>query len=242
MTLAELYLKDYIAQDGGGKLKPTDERLPFATYCPWSTTLNENPILFLVQSAIELTRLEPDKYLDFKYKYSLHMDQTWMLPGLHSRRCGDYTIRRQSHDNVVAMCIGSWYFKTVHAQNIYDYGNSVFWNYNVISPPKFDIKSQIQGGDIAIATYAVNKVPNVLFLLWLAVGLAISKTYNLADLRIWFIEQKLKSLPIHHRLVLKAAIWIHKKRRGPRLKWIEQYFKGSEHPFLLAARINEGFN
>ena len=232
-SLTRTYLEHYVSADGGGKLSPTDTHTPFPG-CMLTTTANENPILFLVQSAIQLLKTEPAYYYDFQSLYFKHMASTQIVPGLHSRRCGDEVIRRQSHDNVVAMAIGGWYFNSHHAKSICEYASTRLWNYNVMGTHAFDLKSQIQGGDIAICRYAAEQTPNVVCLMWLAIGLITTKAFNLADLRIEFLEDIMSKLPILHRLVLKAAIYLHRKRRGPRINWVRAYFKGSEHPMLLS--------
>jgi len=228
------YLTNWVAPDGGGKLKPSDIHEPFPG-CSLETTNNENPILFLVQSAMELIKHYPASIFSFKALYEKHMASTVVegIEGLHSRRCGDFTIRRQSHDNVVAMLIGGWYFKSDYAMKIYKYGSSVGWNYAVMTPGQFDMKSQIQGGDVAIAHYAVGFSPEIWNVIWLAVGLAISKTWNLADIRIQFLQAAKDKIPLVHKLILGPAIFIHQLRRGPRVNWVKKYFGGTEYPFRM---------
>lgn len=238
MDWAKEYLENWVAPDGGGKLNKDDEMSPFGQSCPGPTTKNENPILFLVQTAIEMVKHYPETIFTFKALYEKHMASTEISPGLHSRRCGDSTIRRQSHDNVVAMLIGGWFFQSEYPMKIFKYGRIVGWNYNVLKPGQFDIKSQLQGGDIAIAHYAVGFTPEIWNVIWLATGLAISTTYNLADLRIEFLEAFMKAatsgqVPLIQKVILQTGILIHKMRRGPRIKWVRKYFGGTEYPFRM---------
>ncbi|NJL72573.1 MAG: hypothetical protein HC888_13895 [Candidatus Competibacteraceae bacterium] len=198
MSLVNEYLSNWVSPDGGGMIDPGD-RLPPFEGAAVDTTKNENPILFLVQAVYELFIAHPNRLEDLKRPFVQHMEATRVEPGLHSRRPGDAKQFRQSHDNLVAMFIGSWLFNTAHRHEIFAYGSMHGWNFNVGEPGRFQLECQMQGGDVAIAHLACGKQPSLWLLIWLGIGLAISTTWNLADLRIKFLEHLAPAMPAHSR-------------------------------------------
>lgn len=243
MAVVDEYLSKWVAPDGGGMIDPDDRLPPFPPFV-LETTKNENPILFLVQTALELFLNFPDRRLDLKSPFVEHMAGTRVVTGLHSRRPGDAKQFRQSHDNIVAMVIGSWIFNTEHRHEIFGYGSAYGWNFNVADPyqasGEFDVRCNLQGGDVAICHLACGKLPPIWLVIWLAVGLAISRVWNLADLRIRFLELLQPGLPLHIRFLLGTAISFHKFRRGTRMDWIRTYFFDSNYPFRKIVEQTEG--
>lgn len=239
--LLKLYLEKYIAPDGGGRLEPEDDRHSFSN-SEIRTTNNENPILFLVQAAREFLIHFDYCYTIFKDAYERHMRSTELVTGLHSRRDGDHFYISQSHDNIVAMMIGSFTFNSSYGEKIFHYGSKHGWVFNVKKIGDTEtLTHQLQGGDIAICYFATNRVPTLWHTLWLGIGLAISKTWNLADLRIQFLKEIIYKIPVNHRLILETAIEIHKWRRGPiRGNWAKEYYK-PEHPVrrMIACEYDE---
>lgn len=230
--LVDEYLEKYVAPDGGGRLEPEDDIPALAPTCQMRTTKNENPILFLVQAAWEFCKEFPGE-LDaiFKAHYERHMQSTRVQTGLHARRCGDTFRIGQSHDNVVAMVIGSFLFRTPHAEEIFQFGSTHAWCFNVKQPGNFDITQTLQGGDIAICHYATHRETSPWNAVWLAVGLSISRVYNLSDLRIEFLKRTMPERNRFEKFVLGAGIWIHEIRRGSRDKYWSKNYYGPDHPF-----------
>lgn len=213
-ALIEEHLALYVAEDGGGRLTVDDTQPPILG-CKCERTNNENPILYLVQPAIEFCEKYPKYYPIYKALYEKHMASTEIEEGLHSRRCGDRFLIRQSQDNIIAMVIGGWYFKSEYARKVHDFCYHHSWNYNVKDPDKFDFRCQLQGGDVAIIQWCAGFTPTPEDVIWLSAGLSVTRSFNTADLRLKFLELFKKQRPID-KLILSPGVWAHNLRRGPR--------------------------
>jgi hypothetical protein len=232
VNIVEEYLQNWVTRDGGGMLDPADRAPPFEG-CTLERTKNDNPILFLVQMAVEVIKTQPQYLPQFKENFERHMTSTQIVPGLHSRRCGDTPFINQSHDNIVAMVIGSYFLGGIYGENVYQYGARNQWCYNVQASGQYDLKYALQGGDIAICAYATRRKPEPWYILWLAGGMVLSKDFNLTDLRIQLLEAILPSLSKWEQSLLSTAISIHKWRRGSGEKYGGTRFGyySNEHPF-----------
>lgn len=233
-ALAEEFLNDYVAKDGGGCLEP-HRVMPPNVGCIYETPQNDNAILYLVHPAIEFMKSFVEYEVLFKEQYEHHMRNTMIEPGRHLRRCGAVDIR-QSHDNVLAMMIGGFYFESKYAQWLYNYLKKCGWNYNVVTPGEWILECQIQGGDIAIHDMCVGNTPAIWNTAWLAGGLATTKKWNLADLRITFLKDVKHKLPFSHRKLLDIGIAIHEMRRGPRVQACLKFDFPAVHPFVRFIR------
>ena len=209
----EEFLNDWTTADGGGMLDPNDREPPIEG--DLERTNNQNAILFLVQPAFDFVEMFPAFKGRLKAKYDTHMGSTEIEPGLHARWRGGAHLIRQSHDNLIGMLVGSWLFDSDYGEKIFQYGSKNRWCFNVGAPGVYDVKCQLQGGDIAIAHLATGRKPAAWYVLWLAIGLMNPVAYNLADLRIRFLEKVMHKLDFAERMLLNFAIDFHKRKRGP---------------------------
>jgi hypothetical protein len=226
------HLSYFIAPDGGGMLDSNDIRPPIGE-CTLYRTHNENPILYLVHPAINFC-LEFNEFKSvYADHYNRHMASTYIEPGRHSRRCGDKDLIKQSHDNIVAQLIGGWFFKSAYAREVFNFGKKYDWNFNIKEPGKFELKCQLQGGDIAIAHYAVEEKCPMWCALWLALGLSVSKNWNMCDLRITFLcELLFKKITFLQSSIILIGIVVHGIRRGTRVSKAREFDFPITHPFV----------
>jgi len=226
------HLEKWIAPDGGGMLD-LDDTAPAHYGCSLDRTKNQNGILYLVHPAFEFVTAHPQFNESYKRAYETHMRSTEIIPGLHSRSCGDRFNIRQSHDNILAMLIGGWLFKSSFADKVFQFLDDHKFNYNVADPYAFDSRCQMQGGDVAIAHYTVNKTPPLWCVWWLAIGLAFTTKWNLADLRVSFLKQVIfKTIPKHQSYIVALGMIAHGLHRGTRQSKFRMFDFKPEHPFV----------
>jgi hypothetical protein len=226
------HLEKFIAPDGGGKLDVSDEGGPLHG-CTLNRTINQNGILYLVHPAFEFVSEYPEFKPQYKEAYERHMASTEIESGCHSRICGDRFLIRQSHDNVLAMLIGGWLFDSVYAKRVFDFLKAHNFCYNVADPNAYDVRCQLQGGDMAIAYYATRQAAPLWCVIWLALGLAFTRKWNLADLRISFLKENVfKTIPKKESLILSAGMLLHGIRRGKRSTKYRLFDFSEFHPFV----------
>lgn len=226
------HLSNFIAPDGGGMLHLNDKAPPLWG-CSLERTDNGNAILYLIHPAINFLEKFPEFEPQYKEAFERHMGSTEIIEGLHSRRCGDRFIIGQSHDNILAMLIGGYYLKSEYGKKVFKFLKDHNFNYNVADPDLFDSRCQMQGGDIAVAFFTQKEVPQMWLTIWLALGLAFSKKWNLVDLRITFLKDTIfKSIPKTHSILIAIGIFLHGLRRGLRSSKYRSFDFPPEHPFV----------
>jgi len=230
MSLIDEFVNGYIAPNGGGKAElwdETDGLYPGAS----RRAINENSILFLVQPALELDPEGKDPRI--ANAYCRFTDAATIDTGLYGRwpghMPGKYDYIGQSHDNVVCHSIGSWLYNTKHAAQICDYGEEHWFSYNVKKLGKFDIKQWLQPGDWAIVRLAAKRNPGLIPSIWLAVGLSITKNWNLADVRVQFLN-KVK-IPWYYRWIIMFGVRRYESRSIPRAMWVKSFYRDDGNPF-----------
>jgi len=228
------FVERYIAPDGGGLFEdepgniapPLDPKYPMRAK-------NENASFALAQGLLEL---DPEgKSLEGFKAFSRHMALTEIIAGLHGRWPGhrggtDYI--GQSHDNVIAQAILSHHYYSGYAHSILRYGRANWFQYNVRHPGRWSWTEMLQPGDWAILELAAGEEPSPFSLLWLAVGLSISRNWNLSDLRIKFLSRV--QLPWWGGWLVRWGIRKHIERRGPRENWVRDYYRDEKNPFRRA--------
>jgi len=226
------HLEKWIAPDGGGMLDLDD--VAAANYgCTLDRTNNQNGILYLVHPAFEFVTAYPEFKEFYKRAYEKHMASTEIISGMHSRSCGDRFAIRQSHDNVIAMLIGGWLLQSEYRYNVFYFLKNHNFNYNVSDPDTFDSRCQLQGGDIAIAHFTVNKPAPMWCVIWLAIGLAFTTKWNLADLRVSFLRENIfKTIPKLESIIISFGMVAHGIHRGTRASKFRLFDFKPEHPFV----------
>lgn len=231
------YYERWVAPDGGGKLDLDDERDGFKPESP-RITKNENSQLFYVMALYQMERagIMPDR-ANLDFFRMLKLSEVPKHPGLYYRRYMDQGIR-QSHDNIVAIAAGAALFKSHHAKLIAGYGHMFGWCYNVQEPLVWDIRTCLQGGDIAFIKLCAGYIPTVWEMIWLAIGRAITGNdagkINLSELRASAIK-KLDSFPL--KIIWDIGDLIFRIRFGKDTQWaIRQYFyregKKEQNPII----------
>jgi len=225
---AKEFIEQYIAEDGGGRLQLIPD-LPINHGCRLQSPWNDNAVLYFTHPAIEFLKKDKSLLTIFKERFETHMRETEIAVGLHGRRCG-FT-ENQSHDNVIAMLIGAKYFQSSCGYAVYVHLKFNGFNYNV-ARTGWKIKCQLQGGDHAIADLSVGNTPAIWNTIWLGVGLAVTRKWNLADLRINFLRDFDHKLPKSHQIIIDIGMMIHELRRGPREERCLQFDFPAKHPFV----------
>jgi hypothetical protein len=208
-------LTDYIAPDGGGKLEVDDKLPPFEGH-NLPTTRNENPILFLVHMAQVCGDTR-----ELEEAFELHIERTRIARGLFSRRPGDEDQFSQSHDNYVGIAAGSFMSRFNVAEEICIHGSRNGWIFNT-SPKQPAL--QLQGGDVAFIKLCAGWRPAIWESVWLGIGLAISTTWNLADVRVRALKS-MKNVPF----VVSFGIMIYELRMKNPIQKVREYYKPG-HP------------
>lgn len=226
---ATIWRRDYIAPDGGGKLETTDERDGFIEGS--RITKNENSQLFLVMGHIALHKLGLLTSED-KDTFIRHIENSRFDSGIFLRRQADTGIR-QSHDNILAICVGSVIHNTGHAQEICGHGEQTGFNYSFRG---WEIECQLQGGDIALVKVMAGRTPTLIEMLWGCVGMALKKDagqVNLATVRMYGLN-----LIDHPSIIVKIYRGLMNlcfmRHSGKVVESVEQYFKrdGEHNPFI----------
>jgi len=237
------FVERYIAPDGGGLFEDEPGNLapPLSPKYPVRST-NENASYALAQGLLEL---DPEaRSVEGFLAFKRHMELTEIEPGLHGRWPG-HELRfenaegdlvpldiGQSHDNVVSLAILSHHYNSGHAWAILEYGRKHWFQYNPRDPGRWSWTEMLQPGDWAILELAAGEEPDPISLLWLGLGLRLSKNWGLADLRIKFLR-KVK-LPWWGKAWIDGCIKVHETNRGPRENWVKGYYRDPKNPFRMA--------
>lgn len=226
---AAIWRRDYIAPDGGGKLETYDERDGFVEGS--RITKNENSQLFLVMGHIALHKLGL-LTSDDKATFIRHIDNSRFASGIFLRRQADLGIR-QSHDNILGICVGSVIHNTNHVKEICGHGEQTGFNYSFRG---WEIECQLQGGDIALVKIMAGKIPTFIEMLWGCIGMALKKDagqVNLASVRMYGLNlADTQSMTVKiYRAIMNLCYMRHSSRI---VKSVEEYFKrDDEHnPFI----------
>lgn len=228
--IAQEYFDQWIAPDGQGKLELDDEREGFVPESP-RITRNENGQLFYVMTMYEFEKKGILPQQEAKDNFIKMMDLSKLKPGLFYRRYLDKGIR-QSHDNIVGISAGSVLFGTEHAKEIAFYGAINGWCFNVQDPEKWDIRTCIQGGDVAVLKILAGWVPTIWEMVWFFVGrLVVPKDagkVNLSNLRFMALKKVISVQPSWVRSMFEVSEFLfslrHKKDGS--YSWaVKQYFE-----------------
>lgn len=105
---------------------------------------------------------------------------------------------------------------------------------------KYDINYQLQGGDVALLHLASNRIPAPWYFVWLAGGIASSKSFNLVDLRLEFLAQIWDGFSVWQKALLASAITIHKFRRmrSAKFEGVRFQYYLIDHPFNKLQKEN----
>lgn len=199
--LAQEYAEIWRTPDKQGKLEPTDEREGFTKESP-RITKNENGQLFAVMAYYQMHEIGilPDEF-SFDFLKMLELSEVPFFPGLYYRRYKDSGIR-QSHDNIVAIVAGSLLFRTHHAAMVGMHGLKYGWCFNVQEPNSWDIRTCLQGGDIAFIKLCNGWVPTIWEVLWFTIGRIVvphdAGKVNLSQLRfkaLRLAKERYKTMP-----------------------------------------------
>lgn len=192
--LVQEYYEQWIAPDGQGKLEPSDERAGFTDDSP-RITKNENGQLFLVMAYYEMDAkgILPDTAKD-DFRRMVNLSRVPNVPGLFYRRFMDNGIR-QSHDNLVGLVAGSLLFDDPIRTEIAFYGQTHGWCPNAQQPGVWDIRTCIQGGDIAFIEICNGYIPTMWHMFWFMLGRMLvpndAGKINLSELRSKAISKAL---------------------------------------------------
>jgi hypothetical protein len=229
---ATLWRTNYIAPDGGGKLETYDEREPFVEGAP-RITRNENSQLFLVMGHIALDKLELLEEIDLD-TFVRHIEDSKCEDGLYLRRHKDFGIR-QSHDNILAIAVGSVIHNTKHALWICEYGERHGWCFSFNG--RWEIESCLQGGDIAVIKCLAGKVPTIWEMIWFIGGMLTPKDagkINLLTVRLYGLNLvETGSLVVS--IFKAAASLVFSLRFGSKIvSSVEEYFRrdSERNPFI----------
>jgi hypothetical protein len=174
-------LKPYIAESGLLKIDDTDSQVIDGI----ETCINENGIYFLALACIVAKRTGED-YKSLKPYVTKALQLTKLDDGLYGRNVHGFPIRDgrymlNSFDNILGMCALSLLFELDDVATELDrYGSKNWWNYNN-STGKYDIKAQIQGGEIQIIKLARQHLTgkgggtNPFLMTWFLGGLKLSE-------------------------------------------------------------------
>jgi hypothetical protein len=219
---------------------------------------NDNGILFSAFVIILLYLI--DRLPDYKERADKGIGNLQVpgYPGIYNRsnleRHKDYY---EQHDNYIGIIAISLLYDLKYANDIYEEGRYKFkfnrylgfdqyFNYNNQNPRQFILKCQRQGGEIAIYQMAAGRLPNPIYLLWLAGGLWTSawitfpSTMNLGWIRIQ--TMKIAISKKWYLGYLKPYIWAVEKvnslilkYKGVDTRWgFDNYYKKYHpvHPLL----------
>ncbi len=149
----------------------------------------------------------------------------------------------EAHDNYVAIVALSLIYGLPYKNEILSHGQATGFNFNNVTPKKWDIKSQRQGGEIAFYYLCCGRNPEIFHYIWLLGGLIFSLfdsnagRNNLTWLRLCALScAEIKSFIFAFPLFIVSQVWLFTKwcfDESPK-KNFQAYFS-DKHPITQMA-------
>lgn len=165
----ELFISKYLNSWKGGLIRPDRQE-------------NDNGVQ-IHACFIVLLHLNRMLEKEDKSRFKECVENTEKKQGLYHRSPLNKKAYRNSTDNVMGTAVGSVLCGLDFHSHILEYGRKHFWCYNNLDE-SFNLKSCIQGGDVALLKIYNKQKPNFLELGWLNVGLRVSDTSWLTWMRL----------------------------------------------------------
>lgn len=214
-------IKDDIIFDKNGFVPPADTNQP----------MSDNGVLFTSQYYILLKK---ESLLREEDIFHFNELMNSIVNGGNIRRYPSDT-GQEGPDDFIGLCSASKALGTNHAELIYKYGRSTFWNYNNTEPSKYTRESWLgrQPGLIGYIKYCSRRLMNPLEVLALYIGTVITAFGKKEE-----SSDKLLALTMMYQLkdsiVFKPLSWFYMKRinkvYGCVNNLVRIYF-GNNHPF-----------
>lgn len=197
MNLKEEMLASYVNEDGLGLIDSKHKR-------------NDNGILFIAYwyALAELAGLNDESDCQ---RFISSVKKLEKERGLYTRFPGDN--RPEAHDNYVGIIYGSLLFNTLHRFDIYQYGTTTGFCYNVTAPGVYDLKYVRQGGDVALYSISCGIPPQIVDYLWLLFGMLIGfakgspSVRNLCWLRTQILDLTFRKFDLPRGYALSYAVF-----------------------------------